>query len=57
MSSDLNFNPDNLLLGCPFSKSCILPKNQNICRFPEYKFCPDYDSKLQKIKSESKTLF
>ena len=57
MSSDLNFNPENVLLSCPFSESCILPKIQSLCRFPEYKLCPDYESKLQKLKSNAKILY
>jgi hypothetical protein len=57
MSSDMNFNLESILLSCPFSESCMLPKNQSLCRFPEYKLCPDYDSKLQKLKANSKILY
>lgn len=57
MSSDLNSNLDNLLLACPFLNSCNLPKNQNLCNFPEYKLCPDYQVKLQKVKLTSKELY
>jgi hypothetical protein len=57
MSSELNFDLDNLLLACPFQKSCNLPKMQSLCNFPEYKLCPDYQVKLKKVKSISKNLF
>lgn len=47
--------PQNLhILSCPFFKSCNLPKSR--CSFPEYKVCPDYQSKLNDLRQESKVL-
>ncbi|MFX1337278.1 MAG: hypothetical protein ACFFDK_01570 [Promethearchaeota archaeon] len=57
MSSELNFSPENTLLFCPFSQSCILPKMECLCHFPSYKLCPDYQDKLKKLKSTSKNLY
>ncbi len=56
MSSESNFDPENHILTCPFDKSCNLPKMQSLCHFPEYKVCPDYEVKLQKLKSSVKSL-
>lgn len=56
MSSESNFDPENHILTCPFDKSCNLPKMQSLCHFPEYKVCPDYEVKLQKLKSSIKSL-
>ncbi|MBY8982144.1 MAG: hypothetical protein KGD57_04285 [Candidatus Lokiarchaeota archaeon] len=45
-----SFDPKAHLLPCPFSVSCILPKNGNICKFPGYKVCPEYQIKEKKMK-------
>jgi len=47
----INFNPETHLLPCPFSISCILPKNGDICKFPNYKECCEYQIKAKKIKT------
>lgn len=56
MISNIDFNPENKVLSCPFSHTCNLPKAQNLCNFPDYKVCPDYHTKLQKLKSSVKIL-
>ena len=56
MISESNFNLERSFLTCPFSHKCILPKIQTLCIFPEYKICPDYDSKLKKLKTSIKVL-
>ena len=38
------------LIECPFLTSCRLPKIHFLCKIPECKNCPDYTSKLDKIK-------
>jgi len=50
MTSKTEFDPDNHLLACPFSDGCILPKKAEICQFPGYKECPEYQMKVKKIK-------
>jgi len=37
-------------LFCPFIDSCSLPQIGTICRFPECKLCPEYQSKLKALK-------
>jgi hypothetical protein len=44
------------ILTCPFIESCNLPKLQWLCNFPDYKLCRDYNLKLQKLKTSTKTL-
>lgn len=44
------------LLSCPFMRSCHLPQASEVCDFPNYKMCPDYQSSLNKLKSTSKIL-
>jgi len=56
MISESNFNLEGNILSCPFSHKCILPKIENLCVFPEYKICPDYDSKLKRLKASTKIL-
>lgn len=43
------------ILSCPFLISCNLPKGE-ICNFPEYKVCPEYESRLTNLRSTSKVL-
>ena len=38
---------------CPFVHSCVLPKNQGICRIPECKICSEYIIRLKKLKSRT----
>lgn len=47
---------DESLLSCPFMRSCHLPKDKEICDFPNYKLCPEYQLDLNKLKSDSKVL-
>ena len=47
---------DESLLSCPFTRSCHLPKAKEVCGFPNYKMCPEYQSGLNKLKSVSKVL-
>ena len=47
---------DVSLLSCPFTLSCHLPKAKEVCDFPNYKMCPEYQSGLNKLKSASKVL-
>ena len=47
---------DESLLSCPFMRSCHLPKAKEVCDFPNYKICPEYQSGLNKLKSASKIL-
>ena len=56
MITESNFNIERTILSCPFTYKCILPKIENLCNFPEYKICPDYDSNLKKIKASIKIL-
>ncbi|MFX0003364.1 MAG: hypothetical protein ACFE9C_15915 [Candidatus Hodarchaeota archaeon] len=50
MSSDLELVTDINLIECPFLPSCALPKIKFLCKIPECKNCPDYLTKLQRIK-------
>ena len=56
MCSESNLNSENHILTCPFDKSCHLPKMRSLCHFPDYKLCPDYEVKLHKLKSTSRSL-
>ncbi|MFX0047066.1 MAG: hypothetical protein ACFE8G_02750 [Candidatus Hermodarchaeota archaeon] len=56
MSSESSFNMKNNILSCPFSYKCNLPKIENLCIFPDYKICPDYDSNLKRLKRSIKVL-
>ena len=56
MISKLKFNLKSAILSCPFLHSCTLPKIENLCNFLEYKICPDYDSKLKRLKASTKIL-
>jgi len=47
---------EDSLLSCPFTLSCHLPKAKEVCGFPNYKMCPEYQSGLNKLKSSSKIL-
>ncbi|MFX0075158.1 MAG: hypothetical protein ACFE96_06935 [Candidatus Hermodarchaeota archaeon] len=47
---------EDSLLPCPFTRSCNLPKAKEVCDFPNYKMCPDYQAGLNKLKSTSKIL-
>lgn len=55
MISELNYNLERNILSCPFLHNCNLPKIENLCVFPEFKICPDYQQKLYKLKC-SKTI-
>ena len=56
MISESKFNLEENILSCPFSHKCSLPKIESLCIFPEYKICPDYGSKLKKMKASTKIL-
>lgn len=56
MNENFNSNPLNEIMSCPFSQSCALPKLESLCNFPDYKLCPDYQIRLQKLKSSTKVL-
>jgi hypothetical protein len=47
---------EDSLLSCPFIRSCHLPQANEVCDFPNYKICPDYQAGLNKLKSTSKIL-
>jgi hypothetical protein len=50
MISNLELRIDLNLDECPFFLSCALPKIQFLCKIPECKNCPEYLSKVQKIR-------
>ena len=50
MISDFELRIDLNLDECPFFLSCALPKIQFLCKIPECKNCPEYLSKVQKIR-------
>lgn len=50
MSIDLKLTIDAELIECPFLSICGLPKIQFLCKIPNCRNCPDYTSKLEKIK-------
>ncbi|MBY9006233.1 MAG: hypothetical protein KGD63_05705 [Candidatus Lokiarchaeota archaeon] len=45
------------ILFCPFSYSCILPQTVSICKFPNYKICPEFQDKEKKIKLKFRLLY
>jgi hypothetical protein len=47
---------EDSLLSCPFTRSCHLPKAKEVCDFPTYKMCSEYQLGLNKLKSTSKVL-
>jgi hypothetical protein len=56
MISDSSINLERHILSCPFSHKCTLPKIEHLCNFPDYKICPDYDSKLKRLMASTKVL-
>ena len=42
--------PKIVVFECPFVPSCVLPKNQAICKIPECKICSEYSIRLKKLK-------
>ncbi len=56
MSSKLNFNPEENMLSCAFNHACTLPKSKEVCNFPNYKECPEYQSRMIKLKASSKSI-
>ncbi len=56
MSSEFKFSINGAVLSCPFSHACNLPQSQNICGFPEYKICPDFETKILHLRSKSRNL-
>ena len=56
MIDDSEINLEDCLLACPFCSLCVLPQNPISCNFPEYKICPEYSQKLEKLKTSSKIL-
>ena len=55
MNKELELKEDSLI-SCPFTRLCHLPKDKEVCDFPNYKMCPEYQSGLNKLKSASKVL-
>ena len=54
---DIELEPrEESLLSCPFTRSCHLPKANEVCDFPNYKMCSEYQSGLNKLKAASKVL-
>ena len=47
---------EDSLLSCPFIRSCHLPKTKEVCDFPNYKICSEYQTDLNKLKSATKVL-
>lgn len=45
------------ILYCPFNYSCILPQTELICKFPNYKICPEFQIKEKKIKEKYRNLY
>lgn len=48
--NETDFNPEEHLLPCPFFSSCVLPKRESTCNFPNYKQCSEYNVKVKKIR-------
>ncbi|MBY9009333.1 MAG: hypothetical protein KGD74_05650 [Candidatus Lokiarchaeota archaeon] len=55
MNNEIDFRKESLL-PCPFTLSCHLPKANEVCDFPNYKMCSEYQSALNKLKITSKIL-
>lgn len=47
---------DKFILFCPFDLSCNLPQTQSICKFPNYKVCPEFQEKEIKLKHKCRYL-
>ncbi|MBY8981394.1 MAG: hypothetical protein KGD57_00465 [Candidatus Lokiarchaeota archaeon] len=45
------------ILFCPFTYSCILPQTQSICKFPNYKICPEFQEKERFLKNKFNILY
>ncbi|TXT62667.1 MAG: hypothetical protein BAJALOKI1v1_880016 [Promethearchaeota archaeon] len=56
MSSDGRPGAKFHLLYCPFDESCMMPQSEVICRFPNYKECPDYKQRLSEMKRKARIL-
>ncbi|UCC20772.1 MAG: hypothetical protein JSV62_05685 [Promethearchaeota archaeon] len=50
MMSKIELKIDFQIVECPFIESCMLPKIRFLCKIPNCKNCPDYISKLVKIR-------
>jgi hypothetical protein len=55
MENQSRNNIDLHILSCPFLNRCSLPKGK-VCNFPEYKVCPEYESRLIDLRSNAKVL-
>ncbi len=45
------------ILYCPFDQSCIMPQSETICKFPNYKECPEYKQRLRELKKKARSIF
>lgn len=53
MRNKLKFDPEQDIQSCAFIQTCTLPKSKDVCSFPNFKSCPEYQSRMIKLKASS----
>jgi len=54
MRRNYKFDPEQDIQSCAFIHNCSLPKSKEVCYFPNFKACPEYQSRMMKLKASSK---
>ncbi|MEJ2294277.1 MAG: hypothetical protein P8Y23_05860 [Candidatus Lokiarchaeota archaeon] len=49
----MKFDPEREIQCCAFNHSCTLPKSKEVCNFPNFKACPEYQARMIKLKMSS----
>lgn len=55
MRSNNEFDLEQDINTCAFYQTCSLPKSKDVCNFPNFKSCPEYQSRMIKLKTTSST--
>jgi hypothetical protein len=53
MRNKSEFDPEQDIQSCAFIHACTLPKSKEVCNFPNFKTCPEYQSRIVKLKASS----
>ena len=53
MRNKYKFDPEQEVQSCAFIHACALPKSKEVCVFPSFKACPEYQTRMMKLKTSS----
>jgi len=53
MRNKYKFDPEQEVQSCAFIHACALPKSKEVCIFPSFKACPEYQTRMMKLKTSS----